>query len=274
MNEIWSGSLRKMTVTAASPVEYRMGGENGPLLNQYLGKKLSLHFEGKINCIECAVALKKSYQGGYCFPCTQKLAECDLCILKPELCHYAKGTCRQPKWGEEHCMIPHFVYLSKTSGVKVGITRHTQIPTRWIDQGATEAVPIFKVSTRLQSGLFEVLLGEQIADKTNWRKMLKGESSEEDLLERRDQLFEDCGEALDQLEEELDDNGIEFLEDEAVTELSYPVLEYPEKVKSMTLEKMPTIEGTLMGIKGQYLIFDTGVINIRRHTGHTITLKA
>ncbi|MBT5093021.1 MAG: DUF2797 domain-containing protein, partial [Halobacteriovoraceae bacterium] len=107
-----------------------------------------------------------------------------------------------------------------------------------------------------------------------WRKMLKGESSEEDLLERRDQLFEDCGEALDQLEEELDDNGIEFLEDEAVTELSYPVLEYPEKVKSMTLEKMPTIEGTLMGIKGQYLIFDTGVINIRRHTGHTITLKA
>ncbi|MBT5095951.1 MAG: DUF2797 domain-containing protein, partial [Halobacteriovoraceae bacterium] len=258
MNEIWSGSLRKMTVTAASPVEYRMGGENGPLLNQYLGKKLSLHFEGKINCIECAVALKKSYQGGYCFPCTQKLAECDLCILKPELCHYAKGTCRQPKWGEEHCMIPHFVYLSKTSGVKVGITRHTQIPTRWIDQGATEAVPIFKVSTRLQSGLFEVLLGEQIADKTNWRKMLKNANTDENLIEWRDQLKQYIPVEAQAY----------FIANNKETKLNFPVIKYPEKPKSLNLKKTLHYTGKLVGIKGQYLIFeDETVFNVRANEG-------
>ena len=165
-------------------------------------------------------------------------------------------------------MIPHYVYLANTSELKVGITRNTQIPTRWIDQGATSAIPIIKVSTRLQSGIFEVLVSEFVSDKTNWRKMLKGEISPLDLKLERDQLFEQVGEQLDELESEYGEDQIEILEDEEVVNIEYPVLEYPKTVKSLSFDKLSKVEGILLGIKGQYLIFDIGVINIRKHTGY------
>jgi len=266
---MFTGHLKKMESGLSNPVEYRLVlGEERIELNQYLGKKLSLEFTGQINCINCGKDLKKTYAGGYCFNCSQTLARCDLCILKPELCHYHKGTCREPEWGDLNCMISHYVYLSNTSELKVGITRTTQVPTRWIDQGATAALPIVKVGTRLQSGIFEVLIGEIVADKTNWRKMLMGNNPFIDLERERDQIFKQCGERLDALEMEFGDDQIEILEDENVVNIEYPVLEYPTKVKSLSLDKVRRIEGTLLGIKGQYLIFDIGVINIRKHTGY------
>jgi len=186
------GQLRKMSVELADPVQYTFvldDSSNSPIVNEYLGKKLKLRFTGKISCIECGRKIKKSYQQGYCFPCTQKLAACDMCILKPEKCHYHEGTCREPEWGLQHCFQPHIVYLANSSGSKVGLTRETQVPIRWIDQGAVQAVPILRVQSRYQAGLLEVAFAKHVNDKTDWRKMLRGETGDADLRKQRDKLF-------------------------------------------------------------------------------------
>ncbi|WP_462177788.1 DUF2797 domain-containing protein [Pseudoalteromonas gelatinilytica] len=266
------GTIRKLKSTLTSPVEYQLPiGDELVSLNDYIGKPLTLTFTGNIFCCNCGKKTKKSYSQGHCFVCMRKLASCDMCIMKPETCHFDKGTCREPQWGEENCMIPHYVYLANTSGLKVGITRHTQIPTRWIDQGATQALPIFKVQTRLQSGLVEVALAEFIADKTNWRNMLKGQSEAIDLKSAAKELIPQIDAKLSELAELFGATAIEKL-DEEVVELDYPVSEYPSKISSFNFDKAPEVSGILKGIKGQYLIFDTGVINIRKFTSYEISL--
>ena len=194
-----------------------------------------------------------------------KLAECDLCIMKPETCHFDKGTCREPAWGEAHCMKPHVVYLANSSGLKVGITRRTQVPTRWIDQGATQALPILEVQKRLTSGLIEVLFKKHVADKTDWRKMLKGPAEEINLLEWKEKLL-----AL--VSEDLKGHEYKIL-DEPEYKFNFPVSVYPEKVASINLEKVPEIKSKLLGIKGQYLIFEAGVLNVRAHSGFEVTIE-
>ena len=167
------GTLSKMTSEIGDPVSYAIPlGEERLAVNELLGKHLSLRYTGNIYCDNCGRATKRSFSQGHCYPCMQKLAACDMCILKPEQCHYHEGTCREPAWGDTHCMIHHIVYLANTSGLKVGITRETQVPTRWIDQGATQALPIFRVATRQISGFVEVELAKAMADKTNWRAIL------------------------------------------------------------------------------------------------------
>ena len=266
------GTLRKLKSTLTSPVEYQLPiGDELVSLNDYIGKPLTLTFTGNIFCCNCGKKTKKSYSQGHCFVCMRKLASCDMCIMKPETCHFDKGTCREPQWGEENCMIPHYVYLANTLGLKVGITRHTQIPTRWIDQGATQALPIFKVQTRLQSGLVEVALAKFIADKTNWRNMLKGPSEAIDLKAAAKELIPQIDEKLSELAELFGATAIEKL-DEDVVELEYPVSEYPSKISSFNFDKAPEVSGILKGIKGQYLIFDAGVINIRKFTSYEISL--
>lgn len=234
-------------------------------LNSFVGKELKLTYSGKIYCSNCVKQIKKSYAEGFCYPCTMKLAACDLCILKPETCHYDKGTCREPAWGLEHCMKPHVIYLANSSGLKVGITRKTNIPHRWMDQGATEALPILEVENRLTSGQIEVLFKKHIADKTDWRKMLKGEAEPLNLKEWRDNLIRELSEDLQYFEFNI--------LDEEVVNIRYPIEKYPEKVTSYNLDKVSEITGKLIGIKGQYLIFDTGVLNVRSHTGYEITLE-
>jgi hypothetical protein len=243
------------------------------IMNDLIGKTFKIHSEKEINCCNCGKKTAKSYSGGYCYPCSLKLAECDMCILKPELCHFDRGTCRQPDWGLEHCMIPHYVYLANSSGLKVGITRTSQIPTRWIDQGATQALPILKVGTRYMSGVFEKLLSSEINDKTDWRKMLKGNPEPIDLEAKRDELFELFGEDLDDLENRFGSDKVSILERDLITEIAYPVEQYLEKISSVSLDKNEVVGGRLQGIKGQYLIFDVGVINIRSHTGHKVHLE-
>ncbi len=262
----FTGILFKMRSQLESPIRYEMTqGEVRFDLTKMVGKNLRLTYSGNIFCTNCGAKLKKSYAQGYCFQCTMKLASCDLCIVRPETCHYEKGTCREPSWGEENCLKPHIIYLANSSGIKVGITRKTQIPTRWIDQGATQALAILEVKNRLSSGLIEVLFKKHIADKTDWRKMLKGEAAPVDLKELRDRL-------LKELEGDLRSFECTRL-DEEVIDLSYPVERYPEKVSSYNLDKVSEITGKLIGIKGQYLIFDTGVINIRSHAGYEVTLE-
>ena len=269
-----TGAARKMKTQLAEQVEYTaLIGEQEVPMNQYLGKVLTLKYLGAIHCVHCDRKTNKSFGQGYCYPCFRRLAQCDSCIMSPEKCHFAQGTCREPEWGEANCNIDHFVYLANTSGLKVGITRHSQIPTRWMDQGASQAKPIFRVSSRLQSGLVETTFKAHIADKTNWRAMLKGEADPADLEAARTKLMSECAGDIEALQNEHGLQAITVLEDEKDTRISYPVLEYPSKVSSFNLDKDPTAGGTLTGIKGQYLIFDTGVINIRKYGGYHLSLS-
>ena len=257
------GQLHKMKTTATTPVSYHLVlGEEEHDLMSFRGQKSKLTCTGQIRCISCNRPTKKSWQQGHCFPCTQKLAACDICIVKPELCHYAQGTCREPEWGEAHCLKPHIVYLANSSGLKVGITRESQVPTRWMDQGAMQALPIMRVSERLKSGQVEIIFGELVADKTHWQKLLKGMPEVLDLESIRDDLMVQIGARLETY-------GPELLK-VPVQHFSYPVTQWPEKIKSYNPEKVPVIEDRLMGIKGQYLMFENGVLNVRSHAGHII----
>ena len=267
------GQIEKMASRLADPVEYHLPiGDEQVALNPFLEHRLTLRYAGVITCIACGARTKRSFSQGYCYPCCMRLAQCDLCIVRPETCHYHLGTCREPEWGEQHCMIPHYVYLANASGLKVGITRTSQVPTRWIDQGATQALAILKVQTRRQSGLMEAALKQYVADKTNWQAMLKGQAASVDLVQQRDVLLERVGEAIQAVKEQFEGPVVEVL-DEQTVDIAYPVLQYPQKVRSFNLDKNPEAEGTLQGVKGQYLIFDTGVINIRKYTGYHLTLQ-
>ncbi|KJG38679.1 hypothetical protein UA32_09710 [Photobacterium angustum] len=268
------GTLSKMKSTLNDVVDYYLPiGDQQLHLNPLIGKSLKLTHTGNIFCQSCGKKTKKSYSQGHCFPCMKKLASCDMCIMKPETCHYDKGTCREPKWGEENCMVPHYVYLSNTSGLKVGITRHTQLPTRWIDQGATQALAVLKVKTRQISGLVEVAIAELVADKTNWRAMLKGDNAEIDLTEKASVLLPEVKARLAEITEEYGEDAIEYLDNDIV-DIHFPVDAFPTKISSHNFDKEPVVEGILQGIKGQYLIFDTGVINIRKFTSYEVIAEA
>ena len=260
-----------MATQLDAPVQYafRLGDEQ-IAVNPMIGKTVRLEFLGAIHCSHCGRKTKTSFSQGYCYPCMQKLAQCDLCIMSPERCHYDAGTCRDPGWGEQFCMTDHVVYLANSSGIKVGITRATQIPTRWIDQGATQALPIMRVSTRQQSGFVEDLLRSQVADKTNWRALLKGDAAPVDLLHVREQIFDACAGGITTLQERFGLQAVQPLNEQSVVEIRYPIEGYPAKITSFNLDKNPVAEGTLLGIKGQYLMFDTGVINIRKYTAYQI----
>lgn len=266
------GTLAKMRTALDQPVSYQLPVGDALLpLNEHLGKPLHLTFTGNIYCTHCGRKTNKSFSQGFCFPCMRKLAQCDTCIVKPELCHYAAGTCREPEWGLQHCFQPHIVYLANASGLKVGITRQTQVPTRWIDQGAIQALPIARVGDRLQSGLLEVEIAKHVADKTNWRTMLKGDQPELDLASHRDRLQAECAAAMTDLQTQHGLTAAAWLVDADMVTIQYPVITNPTKISSLNPEKQPEIGGTLMGIRGQYLMFDTGVINIRKYTGYEIT---
>lgn len=273
-----TGHIQKMVTSlgsqAESPVEYQLPLDDELIpLTPYIGKSIKLKHTGDIHCVECGRKTNKSYNQGFCFPCFKSLAKCDMCIMKPETCHYHEGTCREPGWGEEFCMMPHYVYLANSSGIKVGITRGTQIPTRWIDQGASEALPIFKVTSRLLSGKLEMAIKEHVSDRTDWRKMLKGSPEHVDLAAKRDELIKAADKEIKNIEKEFGKSEIELLDEEKIN-IHFPVESYPEKVKSLNFDKTPEIEGVLQGIKGQYLILDSGVLNIRKFGGYQVEFSA
>jgi hypothetical protein len=264
-NHSLSGNILKMESRLDSPVQYSLPiGESLLNMNSLIGETLKIEFDGVINCIATGVKIKKSYHSGYSFKAFQSLPECDRCIMSPEFCHFEEGTCRDPEWGKKFCFQNHIVYLALSSHLKVGITRETQVPTRWIDQGASFAMPLFKVKDRKTSGLIEVELKNSLSDKTNWRKMLSSTPEMIDFEEEKERIFFEYGEFLDDFDvEELCENAIE---------INYPVLEYPNKIKSLGFDKNPVVESKLVGIKGQYLILDSGVINLRKHQGYYLKI--
>ncbi len=273
MDIIWTGTLKKMRVEAAQPVRYHLTDgwfEKAKrvadyLLNDHLGLPLELRFTGEINCIACGRKTKKTFSQGFCFPCTRSRAEADICIVKPELCHHgeAENPCRDEVFAQDVCFHPHYLYCSLTSGVKVGITREVNIPSRWIDQGAVAAVPVALLPNRRAVGLVEKRLGnEGFKDKTHWTRMLKGNPQEDDLME-----------VVERVVERLTEWGVEGILpplQRLEQRFEYPMLKWPEKVSSLNLDKNPIAGGILQGIKAQYLIFDSGVINLRKYSGYRV----
>jgi Protein of unknown function (DUF2797) len=215
--------------------------------------------------VNCGRKTAKSFAQGFCFPCFKDSPENAECIIRPELCRGHLGEGRNVEWEQTNHVQPHIVYLALSSGVKVGVTRSTQMPTRWIDQGASKAMILAETPNRYFAGAIEVAMKTFLTDKTNWQRMLKGEVSAESLLEVKQILKEKLSEELSQF----------FSADETLLEIKYPVIKYPAKVTSMSFDKMTEISGILFGIKGQYLMFDDGrVINIRNHSGYLVTFKA
>jgi len=264
------GQISKMRVQPSSPVTYELPmGDAGLAINPLLGQQLRIEFLGEITCIECGRKIKKTFNQGYCYPCMTRLAAADQCMIKPELCHYAEGTCREPEWGEAHCLIPTSVYLANSSALKVGITRGLDPRTRWIDQGASQGLLIRIAKDRLESGRIEVALKEFLADKTNWRAMLKGSPEPVDLIAERDRVLE----RYQELHPEAPLPGTHATDAE-VLQFEYPVLEYPTTIRSHNLDKTPLLEGTLLGVKGQYLLLDSAVINMRKYTGYHLSLES
>lgn len=281
MNKV--GKVSKMQVVHTSPITYALPLDQNLIpLNPYIGKTCTLRFMHKIQCMNCDKVIKKAYQDGFCFPCTQKLARCDLCIVKPERCHFHLNTCREPLWGQQHCMIPHVVYLAYTSGLKVGITRQSQLPIRWIDQGALLALPLFEVGTRRISGYVESEIAKGVSDKTDWRRMLQAPRLEVAQMQvaikahaqsiSKNSLIS-VQHIFSQISPLLDNAHFQRISEPDFSYFTYPILEYPQKIISLSFDKTPVIEGTLLGIKGQYLIFDKGVLNIRKHSGYIIEIE-
>ncbi len=240
-------------------------GEETIHMNPLIGKNLRIEFLHEINCIKCGRTTKKSYGQGFCYPCFKTAPEADPAIIKPELDQAHLGIARDMEWAKKYSLTEHCVYLALSSGVKVGVTRSANLPHRWIDQGASRAVRLAITPYRNLAGLIEVALKAHFADKTNWRRMLTNNIDDgEDLGEHKRK-------ALEYLPEELKEY---YTDDNRITELKYPVLEYPAKVKSLGLDKQETVEGTLTGIKGQYLYFEGGnVFNIRKHNGYSVEIR-
>lgn len=262
---IAAGNLRKMRTQLDDKIKYQLALSDNISMNELVGQNIQLNWLGTINCQKCGKITKKSFGEGFCYNCFVSAPEAAECIIRPELCRAHLGEGRDPQWEEEHHNRPHVVYLAASSAVKVGITRMEQVPTRWIDQGATSAIKLAITPNRYEAGVLEVALKDVFTDKTHWQKMLKNEIDP----------FIDLVEEKWSLEEHLPMDLIEqFTDDDEITELNYPVITYPQKVKSLTFDKLPKISGKLEGIKGQYLIFEGGqVLNIRKHTGYYVEVE-
>jgi len=261
-----SGNLLKMESELTNPVTYTLKLNNEvQILNSWIGKTIEWNFTGSINCIHCGKKTNKSFSQGYCYPCFISLPQTDEGVIRPELNRAHEGISRDMEWSEKNDLIDHYVYLSFTSELKVGVTRHTQIPSRWIDQGAEYAIILAKTPYRQLAGLIEVSLKPFISDKTNWRKMLSGKVEETPELQASKTQFSQLIPA--ELQKYISPEN-------EVAHIHYPVLKYPEKIKSVNFDTEFNFNGILTGIKGQYLIFEDGnVLNIRKHNGYLMNIK-
>ncbi len=261
----YEGVLNKMQTQFETPIQYFLIFQDSFLnVNQLLNKNIEINFVG-FQCLNCGKK-KKIFRQGFCYDCFFSSPAVGDWIMKPELSTAHLGIQDRDLAYEEKVQLqPHIVYLALSSEVKVGVTRKTQVPTRWIDQGAEKAISIVEVPNRYLAGITEVALKSHFADKTNWRKMLTNDIVFTDLIKEREKL-----------QSLLPDEVQEYfhLEKNDLYEMSYPVLEYPSKINSLSLDKTPNYSGKLIGIKGQYLIFEDGtVFNIRSNEGYIVRIE-
>lgn len=261
-----SGNISKMRSEFAQPVRYFLPVGNDEIaMNELIGKPIRMNFAGQINCIACGKKTKTSFNQGFCYACLQTAPEASETVMRPELSKAHLGIARDMDWAREHDLIEHVVYLAVSSEMKVGVTRHHQIPTRWIDQGASQAIELCRTPNRHIAGVIEIWLKKYFTDKTNWQTMLKNQ------LAQQINLSEEKKNALQLLTPELQRY---HSDNDTIWEINYPVQEFPEKITSLSFDKTAEVSGILTGIKGQYLLFDQGkVINIRKHNGYWIDIE-
>jgi len=252
--------LRKLPHIHQETEHYRLEDLD---LNDLLGKELTITHTGRILCLNCGADTRKSFGDGLCYQCFKTLARADSCIIRPHTCHYHRGTCREPGWGDSHCMIPHVVYLAVTSGLKVGVTGAHKVFERWGDQGARAAVILAQTPDRQTAGEIETALSEHLSDRTNWRQLITGQVDEVDLLQAKNQAILKIPSPLSR----------HATEDDHIELFTYPVLEYPKKAKTISLDKSSEIQGPLLGVVGQYLLIGPQAFNVRRHSGYQVDVK-
>ena len=260
----YQGVLTKMQTELDNPIQYYLVFEDDFIhVNQLLDKEIRIEFL-KYQCLACGKN-KKIYRQGYCYDDFYKVPQAADWIMRPELSKaHLDEEDRDLDYEKKVQLQPHIVYLANSSNIKVGVTRKSQVPTRWIDQGAHEAIEIVEVPNRYLAGITEVALKEYIADKTNWRKMLKNEIEDEDLVAKRNAL-----------KQYIPTEALEYyLENNQETHIKFPVLQYPTKLKSLNLDKTAEYQGKLKGIKGQYLLFEDGtVFNVRNSEGYVVSIS-
>lgn len=260
----YEGVLRKMKTEVGNPIQYYMLFEDDFLnVNQVLDKSLTIRFI-KYQCLNCGED-RPIYRQGFCKSCFFDIPSTGDWIMRPELstAHLDKED-RDLDYEKKVQLQPHIVYLANSSNLKVGVTRKSQVPTRWIDQGAHEAIEIVETPNRYLAGITEVALKEHVGDKTNWRKMLTNDIDDKNLVDWRQKL------KVYIPEEAMD----YFIASNSETHLDYPVLRYPKKVQSLILTKTPEYTGVLIGVKGQYFIFeDNTVFNVRGSEGFYVGLE-
>lgn len=260
------GTVIKMRSEISEPVNYFLPlGDQEVYLNKLIGSEISLEFTGIINCISCGKQTKSSFGQGFCYNCMQTAPEAGESVLRPELSKAHLGIARDLVWSEKNDLVSHYVYLAFSSDIKVGVTRFHQVPTRWIDQGASAAIILAETPNRHIAGIIEVWLKKFMSDKTNWRAMLRNEiAGDIDLVIQKQEI-------KNKLTPELQKY---YFENNLVTQIKYPVKRYPDKIQSLSFDKNPKISGRLSGIKGQYLIFeDDSVVNIRKHSGYNLAIN-
>jgi Protein of unknown function (DUF2797) len=261
----YEGVLTKMQTEFGDPIQYYLVFEDSFLnVNQLLGKPMEINFVG-FQCLNCGKK-KKIFRQGFCYDCFYSSPAVGDWIMKPELSTAHLGIADRDLAYEEKVQLqPHIVYLALSSEVKVGVTRKTQMPTRWIDQGASQAISIVEVPNRYLAGITEVALKNHYADKTNWRKMLTNTFEPIDLIAERLKV-----------EHLIPTEVQEYFYNQKIDlyEMHYPVLDYPTKVSSLSLDKTPNFQGKLIGIKGQYLLFEGGIVfNIRGSEGYVVKIE-
>lgn len=260
---MFTGVLQKMLTEWADPIRYYLPMESDFVaMNQLIGQHISLQFK-HFHCLNCGQN-KPIFRQGYCKECFFEVPQTADWIMHPELSKaHLNIEERDLNYEQQVQLQPHYVYLANTSEVKVGVTRKSQAPTRWIDQGAHEALVIAEVPNRYLAGIAEVALKQHIADKTNWRKMLTNQFTSVDLQAVKAQLRPFIPPEVQPY----------IAEETALWHLHFPVLQYPTQVRSLQLLQTPHYEGKLVGIKGQYLIFeDSTVFNIRGNEGLVVAL--
>lgn len=260
----YEGVLTKMQTEIGNPIQYYLVFENSFLnVNQLIGKETEIVFQG-YQCLNCGKK-KKIFRQGFCYDCFMSSPVVGDWVMRPELSTaHLEIEDRDLLYEKKVQLQPHVVYLALSSEVKVGVTRKTQVPTRWIDQGAIQAVPIIEVPNRYLAGITEVTLKNHFADKTAWQKMLKNEVLPVDLLEERKKTYQWLPNEVKQY----------FVNDQKPIDLHYPVLHYPKKISSLNLDKKPIFTGKVSGIKGQYLLFEDGtVFNVRSNEGYIVKIS-
>ena len=258
------GQISKMVSSLENPIKYKLPiGDKALNLNNLIGLKIKISYEGKITCIACNKKINKTYMQGYCYPCFILLPQTEECVFKPHLCRAHKGKARDMNWAKKNCLTTTYVYLSLTSNLKVGVTRASHIPSRWIDQGAHYAIKFAETPNRFLAGMIELELSTHISDRTKWRQMIQGTYDMIDLVYKKNELSSIISHKYKQY----------IINDNDLVQLQYPMVNIPNKIISINLDKNPEVSGILTGIKGQYIIIDNErVLNIRKYTGYFINI--